>query len=366
MRVELFRGAEALGSLRNPWSALEKGRSESLLPPFQTWTWASAWVSCLAAEDEPWLFVMGDPPAAVLPLIRQTRAGLRRVRFLGHGLSDYLGTVPLDVPPDTMHTLGAAIARLSGEFDLLDLQGLYARPPARAALMDGLGLRWAERLYERCPVIETTGEWEQYLATRKKRFRANLRRAEKRVRSQGEVAVRREVASKALLSEMFEVERASWKWRHGNAYLFAEERRRFLEMVLLDGSARHEVWTLRLDGCMAAFAIIFTDAATRYYYLPSFRESHPDAGTWLLAEIVRESFSGSVTEFDFLAGDERYKLAWAHRERSVYQVIAAGSTPLGRAAFTAIRLRWALARSKSLQSLRASLVRLRGRSARIE
>jgi CelD/BcsL family acetyltransferase involved in cellulose biosynthesis len=105
---------------------------------------------------------------------------------------------------------------------------------------------------------------------------------------------------------------------------------------------------------LAAFAVVFTNDRTRHYYLPSFRSRFTDAGTFLLGEIVRDSFESEFSEFDFLQGDESYKLAWATHEHAVHQLVAAGHGPVGRTSLLVLRARWRLARSERLSQFNSS------------
>lgn len=309
--------------------------------------------------------IAGAPPVAVLPLAMVKRRGVRILRFLGHGISDYLGSVPIDAPSEIYGLFGAALADEARQFDLLDLQSIHADTSSRHALALALGRYCAERVYERCPIIDTTGAWEPYLGTRKKQFRANLKRADRRVAEAGRIEIGCETASAPLLKELVAVERASWKANTRTAFLLDPENLRFASVALLEESLPHEIWTLRINGVLTAFALVFTAGDTRYFYLTSFRRDHPDVGTKLLAEVVKNSFEGAWQVFDFLRGDERYKMGWSHREHTVYQVVACGQSLRGPFALAAMKLRWLLARSTRLQSLRAAMrVRLPRRSMR--
>jgi len=207
----------------------------------------------------------------------------------------------------------------------------------------------------RCPVVATRGSWEDYLKTRKRKFRANLKRAIRRVGEQGTVEVERTVADAALFEEMIEVERESWKWAGGLAYLKPARDRGFLRDVLLESRVEHELWTCRIDRSLAGFALVFPSVHVRHYYLPSFRSRFSDAGSFLLGEIVRESFSSKYEELDLLRGDESYKLAWATHQNAVHEIAAAGRSPLGPIAREVLRARWTVARSDRLRALRTRI-----------
>jgi CelD/BcsL family acetyltransferase involved in cellulose biosynthesis len=354
---ELVVGPRALDEVEALWRVLE---ADAELPVFQRLGWARAWLEHLGGGGVPWLVVGRGSRPLLWPLFLRRRAGVRVLGLLGDGVSDYLG--PLGrAAGETVGPLVACLERARARFDLLDLRSLALPDDARAALRLGLGRGAFERVYERCPVIDTSGGWEGYLQGRRKKFRANLKRAARRVAAHGPMAVARERAGEALLAELEAVERESWKWGHGTAYLRAAGRKAFLRRVLLDPELPSEIWTCRLAAELVGFAVVFTTSRSRHYYLPSFRDRFSDVGTYLLGEIVRESFASGCAEVDLLQGDEGYKTAWATGERAVHELVSPGGGPLGSVAALALRARWRLARSPSARRLHDRVVSWRGR-----
>ncbi|MCC6641558.1 MAG: GNAT family N-acetyltransferase [Deltaproteobacteria bacterium] len=319
---------------------------------FQRSAWANAWVEHLGAESEPLLVLVGDPPLAILPLALRRIGGVRVLGLLGEGVSDLLGTAPLDAPADVYRAIGACLRGFSARWDLLDWKSLAADREQRAALADGLGRRIVARVYEHCPFIETSGTWERYLASRNRSFRKDLKKAERRLHQRGRVSVGREMPSASLFDDFVAVERDSWKWAEGRALLRDPRTRAFLRAVLLDQDVAQEIWTVRVNDSLAGFAVILSQGNRRLYYLSSFRAQFPKAGAFLMAEIIRGCFAGSADRFEFLQGDQSYKLAWCQGEDTVYEIAAAGSSPVGLVALAAVRARWRLARSERLRRWR--------------
>lgn len=359
MTPRLLIGRHALEEGADLWRSLE---ASAHVPPFQRLAWARAWLDHLGGAVTPWLVAVEGARPALWPLFVHRRGGLRRVGLIGEGVSDYLG--PIGDAGASLHAVTDLLLRRAPRFDVLDLRGVALPDEARKTLLEELGPRARERLYERCPVVDTRGSWESYLGTRKKKFRANLKRALRRVSEQGEPAVARERASEPLLGELEAVERESWKWANGTAYFKVGPRRAFLRHVLADPEIASEIWTCRVAGELAAFAVVFPSGQTRLYYLPSFSARFSDAGSYLLGEIIRESCESPFQEVDLLQGDEGYKMAWATSERAVYEVSAPGSSAVAPAAAAALAARWRLARSARARQLHARLVAWRGRLAR--
>jgi len=342
------------------WRSLEASPSAT---PFQSYDWARSWLEHCAPDAEPWLFVRdGSRPLLLATACRRIR-GRSVLTLLGQGPSDYLGPLAADPNASDGRDLAASIAAVRSRFDVMQLRAWFSDEPTRRAFAAGLPGRTAGRLYEPCPFVGTTGSWNAYLASRTKKFRANLKRTARKAAESGDFSIERETVDRALFDEMVAVERESWKWESGFAYLRDAELNGFLRTVLLETALPRELWTLRLAGELAAFALVFPTPRVRYYYLPSFRARYPDVGSQLLRSIVEDSFSSDFDEFDFLQGDEAYKRPWTTGAREVYEIVGGGRRVIGHLAVLGFEARWRLGSSRRLRDWRrrALLVAQRGR-----
>jgi CelD/BcsL family acetyltransferase involved in cellulose biosynthesis len=182
------------------------------------------------------------------------------------------------------------------------------------------------------------------------------------VEEQGTVEVSIEEPTPSLLDEMLEVERASWKWERGLAFLKDPDIGAFLREAIGSGKVPVQMWTCRIDGAMASFAVVFPHSRKWLYYWPSYREDRWGSGMLLMSAIVEQCFLTEAEEFDFLGGDEDYKLRWMTHERHTQEIIIAGRWPFGPICALGFRTRWRLAQSERLKEWRKRiLVALRNR-----
>jgi CelD/BcsL family acetyltransferase involved in cellulose biosynthesis len=274
------------------------------------------------------------------------------MQLLGHGPSDYLGPVPGHLDESDGAALAAAMTAVRSRFDFAQLRGWASDEAPRRRLIADLPGRTIDRLYEPCPFIQTTGTWDDFLKARTKKFRANLKRTARRTEQSGAYEIQREAVDARLFEEMIAVERESWKWKDGFAFLRDPKLADFLRSVLLESSVDRELWTLRMAGELAAFALVFPSRRVRHYYLPSFRSRFPDVGSQLLRSIVEDCFSADYEEFDFLQGDEVYKKPWATGSHAVYEVVSGGRAVFGSLAVRSLEARWRLGRSDRLRAWR--------------
>ncbi|MEJ2239720.1 MAG: GNAT family N-acetyltransferase, partial [Gemmatimonadales bacterium] len=107
-----------------------------------------------------------------------------------------------------------------------------------------------------------------------------------------------------------------------------------------------------LDGAVVAFALVFELRRGLQYYWPTYREDTSGSGLYLLADIVRSCCDRRLPEFDFLQGDESYKLDWMTHEHRSDEIVIPGRSVRGGSVARLIRFRWWLAGSDRLKEWR--------------
>ncbi len=344
------------------WATIADGLD---VPVFQRPDWARTWLEHLGGHAEPVILIREGPDAYVWPLA-VTRSGPYRVlRSLGEGVSDYLGPISAN-PREAVRHAAAHLLQAAKGIGHLDLKCVALPSDDSLEILHASIRGVTHRVYERCPFIRTEGTFATYLEGQKKKFRANWKRTTRKTESQGKVDIGISEFSDDLFAEVEAVERESWKWAAGSAFLSHPGRRAFLKSVLSQPAFGSEIWTCRIDGELAAFAVAFTTRTKRHYYLPSFRSRYSDVGTYLLGHIAEATFDSHLSELDLLQGDESYKLVWSTGERPVYEIAAPGAGVYGWPAIVALRMRWRLAESPRARALRASINRVLHRVPRVE
>lgn len=343
-------GTGAIDECGPLWAALVE-RLDA--PVFQSPEWARTWMRHCGGDAEPWIVVGEGTEPYVWPFVLTRRGPYRVLRSLGEGVSDYLGPICAD-PAFAVRDAAPLLLRGAGWLGHLDLKSLAIGDDALALLEAALPGA-TRRVYERCPFIRTEESFARYLEDQKKKFRANWKRTLRRTEAHGKVDFGLSAFSEEIFAEIQMVERESWKWENGTAYLSDPRRVAFLRAVLAQPAMGSEIWTCRIDGALAAFAVSFATRTKRHYYLPSFRSRYSDVGTYLLGRILETTCASELVELDLLQGDEAYKMAWATGERPVFEVAAPGVGPLGWPAVRALEARWRLAESNTARALRARL-----------
>lgn len=294
-----------LADARDAWQrlALQSGNV------FGTWEWADCWRQWVGVGGELSIALLRDPAGeafALLPLHVAERAGLRVARFIGHGPADQLGPV---CGPAAGERAGAALLA-----------------HARTAL-GGRGIFVAERLWggqgmaavtgvpllrrEPSPVLGLEGGYGDFLSSKSRNFRSQVRRYERRLEREHDLRYRLTEDPERLeadLRTLFALHAARWGEDSGS---FAGGRegfhRAFAARALEAGWLR--LWTMELRGHPVAAWYGFRFGGIETYYQagrdPRYEELH--VGFVLLLHTIRCAFEAGMQEYRFGLGGEEYK-----------------------------------------------------------
>src|SRR5947209_9782423 len=324
-----------LAAARDDWTRLAPQTANV----FSTFEWADAWRRHLAPDAELVIASCrrGDGEAVgILPLYVARAAPVRLLRIVGTGPGDQLGPV---CAPGDQPAAAAALRRLVND----ELRGgglfLAERLAGDASVLPALGgtvVRPAPS-----PVVSVNGHsFDEYLAARSRNFREQVRRRERKLAREHELAYRLTRDPAELERDMhtlMALHRA--RWEEGETGAFEGPRAAFH----LDFAARAlergwlRLWTMELDGRAVAAWYGFRFAGIEVYYQagrdPAFDSKA--VGFVLLAHSIRSAFEDGVKEYRFGLGGEEYKARFADRDPGVTTVaIAAGAR--GRAALASL------------------------------
>jgi CelD/BcsL family acetyltransferase involved in cellulose biosynthesis len=328
-----------LAAARHAWKALAS-RTDNV---FASWEWASTWWKHFGREGALRLLLCrsaAGAPVALLPLQLTREAGLRTLRFVGHGPADQLGPVCAahDVPAAARGLREALAGPLRG-WDVLVGEHLPADEGWDALLGGHVAAREASPLID----LPEGGDWDAFLAAQSPNLRQQIRRKERRLERDHKLRYR--LATDAgrldddveLLCGLHEQ-----RWAPAQSDAFRGGRRAFLgefaQCALARGWLR--LWFLELDGRPAAAWLGFRYRGVESYYQAGRDPAWDDrsVGAVLLAHTVRAAIRDGMREYRFLRGGEGYKYRLATRDPGLQTVVAAGSAA-GRAALAAVRTR---------------------------
>ncbi len=304
-------------SLTQEWNALaDRVRAAPFLRP----GWIDAWWRAFGrGELEIIVARRAGRLVGLAPLFRRHGA----VRSTSNWHTPAFGFLSEDSETErALAEMTVAGTRRRATLSFLDAEG---RTVARCrAEGEAAGFRVLVRTLERSPYLEIEGDWESYQGNLKGTFRRDLARRLRRFHEEGRVSF--EILDGTarldeLLAEGFDVEASSWKGPRGTAVAVGARTRLFYCDVAR--WAANEGWLrlafLRLDGRAIAFHYGLEERGVYYAlkggYDPCFSKFSP--GSLLINFTLAHAFSTGLRRYEFLGGDEPYKLAWTRSCRSL-------------------------------------------------
>lgn len=305
--------------IRSEWTTLWD-RCPSATP-FQIPEWLCTWWKHFG-NDNPMVITLrrNGKLCGLAPLfVYRHQDGTRRVAFIGSGISDYL-----DILVDPDETVAAQnaflqhLVRRSDAWDICELEELRAGSPLLGKIrVPGLELRTEHRNVSGCLLLP--GSVAEFRANLTARFRKRLRYGQNCLLREG--GLRLETADTKsrpeFLEALFRLHRASWERKDLSGVLAEHAIREFhreASSALLDrGMLR--LMVLRLKEKIIAGLYCFAAKGRLYCYLSGF---DPDAarfspGRHILWFAIENAIGERIREFDFLRGEEEYKLIWGPR-----------------------------------------------------
>lgn len=301
---------ERLDELRDDWDRL----AEPTGHPFATWEWSSSWWRHLGGERSLYVFACRRPGdeevGAILPFYATRVGPLRIARFIGDG--DLRS--PICAP--AQRPLASAGARLA-------IRGGRGACPLLLAERLPSGEEWAELLGGRRlaahpdPVLPLAGlSWEEFLASRSRNFRQQVRRRERRLVEEHGLTFRLctdPARLEADLDTLFRLHGERWGEESSGVFEGArgEFHREFAAAAQERGWLR--LWIAEIGGEPVAAWYGWRFAGSEWYYQAGRDRRFDDLslGFVLLAHTVREACDDGIDAYRFLDGAEAYKWRFA-------------------------------------------------------
>jgi CelD/BcsL family acetyltransferase involved in cellulose biosynthesis len=298
--------------------------------PFVGWTWQSHWAAVFAEGCRLDVRRVLDDDGRLVAILPLYETGTGTFELIGGAdVSDYLDLVA--VAGREAEAWAALLAARSGDPATWVLHAVPAASPtvqALPALAVAAGLAADTVLEERCPVLALPASWESYLASLSSKHRHELtrkiRRFEREAPAGRATVVRAADAVGARLGDFLALHRRS---RVGKAKFMDARMERFFRAVLPALAARDAValWFLETPAGPIASFVCLEWQGTVGLYNSGFAPEHAalSPGLVLLSHLIRDAIARGRERFDFLRGEERYKLEFEPKLDDVHRVTIA-------------------------------------------
>jgi CelD/BcsL family acetyltransferase involved in cellulose biosynthesis len=297
--------------------------------PFQSHGWLRAWWATFAGSNAAVVTVTrnGDLLAVAPFYVHRDARGIRHLRLIGHGTSDYPDVlVAADDAAETMTAVWDTLARVTwhvGMFtDLTKASPLLAHPVppefCTSVVPDGVA-----------PVLSLPADLQTFQDGLPHGLRRTLRRCRKRLEQRGPISFDRvsDDESETMLETLFQLHTDHWQQRNEPGVLAEPRVREFHRLVMCslgrDGTLR--LWTLRCGGDMVGVKYTFWRNGCVWSYISGINHAYKplSAGALLFEDVIGEAIAAGCTTFDFLRGGEDYKYVWGARDKQLYRLVVA-------------------------------------------
>lgn len=352
----IARSVGEMAELRREWDELY--RASEPRNPFLSYDWTLA---CHDIAAEPCsIFVatlrIDGRLAALAPLCISRRRGFRVLHFIADERSDYLGVLCNPEPPGLEEALMRRLLELPREWDIALMRPLA--PPysalQRSALPRGFDsclTRWTSAPFGRWDgdwkALEQNGpSWVREMPKRRRRFLRDGHSAH--CYTGADAAARLDLVS--------QIEARSWKGRLGSTRFQPGSGRALLSRALesLGGRGEMQLWLAYAGEQAIAFQLDFMLPDRVWHYQGAYDEAFASsrAGSILAYFAFESAWESGIRTFDYLAGEEPYKLERTNASRPIYHLAIYPATVAGRLGFMLLfGARWRLRKVAALHRL---------------
>lgn len=332
----IYRDPSAFDTLASEWNTLVD--QNPALSPFIRREWLALWWRIFGIGE---LFVVAGHDdvgrlIGIAPLYVDPSDGARVVRNVGYGtpfymdISDYLDFIT--VPGREAEVYTAVLDALTGEdapkwdrIELCNLAEWSPLPNGLEAQATQRGLQIEKSPLSVCPVVQLPDSFEAYLEMLDAKQRREVKRKMRRAGGESDVTwhiVGPERDIEAEASAFVEMMAVSGKGKHD--FLIPQMREMFVEgMKAAQADGWLQLAFFEVNGRKAAAYLNF-DYHGRIWVFNSAIDAQASGsistGWVLLANLIEWAIQNKRQYYDFLRGDEEYKLRFGGKPTNIYRV----------------------------------------------
>jgi len=309
-----------------------------------THEWLSSWWEVFGDNNKLSLItvtdgrhVVGIAPLIISKVIGKAGLELRKLTFVGDGLTDYQDLLIVNEKREAIvRVLLERIVKDKDRWDAIHFRNVRGDSPNLPIVREALretSLTFRERVNIQSPYIAIDREWTDYYGALSKKMRSDMRRQLKRLAEMGRVEFARLHDVDDVTDVLNTIKSIHVKCRQaqGGTSLYTNARRfRFASLILKRFGARKslDLALLKLNDRVIAYYLGFVYDNIVYFWNTGFDPdfSRLSPGKLLLHYGIKDSFRERFRGFDFMVGEEPYKLQWTSLVRPNYELFVFKNT----------------------------------------
>jgi CelD/BcsL family acetyltransferase involved in cellulose biosynthesis len=341
--VETATTEDEVCSLQQDWerlSAVSKSPNA-----FTTFDWYQAWYRGFAQSEgagkrSHHILVLkrNGAVAGISPLVGtvSSRMGfrMRRLQFVsGHHDWDYNDLVLGDDAEGQIQAVVEYLSHTQSEWDILDLWDLRDIEVAKEHIENALRRASLRYLFlpeeERCPYMPIDGSWSAIISRRSSSIRHTYRNQQSRLNRMSSEGLRVRILDDpskepGLLQKMVALEEQKRVGGQLSAPFLALHSSAFESIFdALGPKGWLCVALMELNDQLLAWHLLLRCGGKLWGYLTAYDHDYSrlSPGRMLVPAIIDYGFARGYTEYDFMNGEETYKLQWAAGFRQTYRLL---------------------------------------------
>ncbi len=336
--------ATQLSQVRHIWKQFQRSAWHT---PFQNFDWINAWFESknLSTRAKP-LIILGFKEGQlqfILPFATETYFGLRRLVWAANEVNDYNSPLIKTefLPQLSTAIVGEIYQHISRHISGIDVFYLTRQPKFLAGIANPFVSSNARRSSCDSHSICLDSNWNNlYTQQRSAKSRSRLRQKTRRLKRAGKLhfmAIRgpqlQASIDRILQWKSVQLEQKGERNpfdRKSQGSVLTQTIRQFASVDTKNNPLR--VYGLFLDGEMIAGLIAFVEKKTFSLFTMSYGPevfTNCSAGSILLVKTIELAARAKLLNYDFLAGDEPYKLSWCDQKLDLYDCVFA-TTGIGQ------------------------------------
>ncbi len=318
LELEVITDISRLIEIKDKWLNLEDRLDYRT--PFQSPDWLLTWWRHFGNGDLR-VFVFRNPNkeiVGILPAFLHEWQAKRQLTLIGSGISDFLEPALMpDVAQEAARCLADYLYR-DPEWEVCNWQDLSADTVLTQCTV-GRVLKVSLLSDIPCAEIRIDGGFSEFWAERPSGLRRNVRRYREKAEQVGRIETCViESSNEECLEALIRLHSARWREAGEPGMIAANRSAAFLRDVVerFEQRAMLLFFSLRFRNEVAAVILTFPYRGTLYAYLSAFDPAYAafGFGRTLLHDALKYAVSNGYRAWNFLRGNEPYKVEWGARE----------------------------------------------------
>ncbi len=326
--IRHIKSTEAFEGLRDSWnSLLEQNHIRSAV---LTWEWLFSWWTVFGEDKKLWIITVWENEhlLGIAPLMLEKRkkfgVPLQVLCTLGTPMNDIGGFIIRDQDAQTLKMLSDYILEQKSNWDIFELNEFRTESFEIGTIKNTFNHNHFRAIITKnehyyVPIKES---WDDYYQTLSRKFRKNLRRAERNSKSLGEMSLKQYLGDSLTWENFSEVVAVNC---HANypRICNSEQEKTFLETLYKLAPQYFILYLLYIDNQAVAYeyGFLYNDRFEDWRAGFDTRINPTiSIGKFIALKVLKKSFDDNVKEVDFMRGSHAYKQEWKPESRVFVQL----------------------------------------------